>query len=205
MRFVDLALISVFAYSLPIEKLPFLKLPFFHPPSITNDLRKHTEKHLLKRDLDINELLSLAKQLLSENLNISENDMQISNYFKDSYGVSYFYAHRVINGIEVINQNAQIYFKDGHPIRLTTSFPNLADDLNYLKDVKAIISIEVAAEIAKVKLGAPKDDQSSSLIYVQTALGKLVYAHRFQVRNDAKGLWYQVSIDAYNGILSLNH
>jgi extracellular elastinolytic metalloproteinase len=203
MRFVDLAAISVFIYSLPIKNLPLLKLPFFHPPSITNDLPKHTEPHLLKRDLNINELLSLAKQSLSENLNISENDMKISHYFIDSYGVSYFYANRIINGIAVINQNAQIYFKNGQAIRLSTSFSNLNHDLKHLQDVKKEISIEVAAEIAMVKLGAPKDDQPSTLIYVQTSSGKLVYAYRFQVRNDAKGIWYQVSIDVYNGILSL--
>lgn len=61
------------------------------------------------------------------------------------------------------------------------------------------VKLEEAVEAAVYQLGAPKDNTDAEQVYLQTANGKLVYVHLFQLRDDAQAKWYQVAVDTKSG------
>ena len=121
---------------------------------------------------------------------------------KDAAGVTHIYASRKIHGVLVDNQVASIHILNGQVLSLTSSFQNGA---NFVEPKVAppavIVSLDDAVKMATKKLGAPRDNHPASNVYTQLPSGKVTYGHQFQLRDDKKGIWFQVVVDAATGQL----
>ncbi|KAJ3271318.1 hypothetical protein HDV01_006914, partial [Terramyces sp. JEL0728] len=134
-------------------------------------------------------------------LGLTKDDLEIQQSYRDDAGVDHLYAVRKINGVKVDNHNANVHVKNGQVLAFSASFSGKNQSLT-ARSVAATqpkVSLEDAVKVASKQLGAPRDDFPASQVYVQVPSGKLVFAHQFQLRDDAKNKWYQVSVDAQTG------
>ncbi|KAJ3332287.1 hypothetical protein HDU91_003127, partial [Kappamyces sp. JEL0680] len=171
-----------------------LQQPFFYPEVVTKDFPAPTAG-LRLADSDA---VSLGVTELAKELNLPESELQVSHSYRDAAGVMHVFASRLLNGQPVDNHNAAIHIKDGQVVYLTSSIPKSANRLASASPV-ATLSLDEAVKIATKELGLPRDDHAAKTVYIQLPSGSLAFAHQFQLRDDAKQRWVQVSVDAHNG------
>lgn len=186
-------------HQLQMVKRDQISLPYFYPDSsfVSKPITTGTSLAPLSAD----EVMKLAKSTLAKELKVKESEIQIVNQFTDRAGVTHVYADRLVNGIPITNQNAAVHIKNCQVSSFSSSFHSGSNNLvaPSTKEPTVVVSLAVAAKTAEAKLGAPKDNMEATLSYVQVPSGDLVYAHQFQVRDDAAHKWYHVSVDAQNG------
>lgn len=148
---------------------------------------------LMTRD----EAVEFGRKALLKELGLKESELKIVNNVQDSSGAVHIYAKRIVNGIEVANQNAAINVKDGQVTSMSSSFTT-ATPVKFLTSPK-MISLEDAVKNAQEELGATRDDFPVTTAYIQVPSGDLVEAYQFQLRNPSNFLFYQASVDKHSG------
>lgn len=189
-------------HALHLARRGDVNMPFYYPESIV------TVKNMFGsalRPLAIDEKIALAKKTLVNGLNITDRELQVMHYFIDRVGVTHVYVDRLINNVPIANQNAIVHIKNGLVASYSSSFRLNSRASNFMPAVRVkeptiVVSLAQATRNARSQLGAPRDGTNATLAYVQVPSGELVYAHQFQLRDDAKVKWYQVSVDAHNGL-----
>ena len=101
----------------------------------------------------------------------------------------------------MVNQNAQVHITENGEISSTASSFNLKTTGSKINEPVVTVPLHVAVKTAELAFGAKRDDYTPSLNYLQVRNGDLVYAHQFQVRDDEKGIWKSVSVDAASGLI----
>lgn len=100
------------------------------------------------------------------------------------------------NGVNIINQRAQIHFRNGQIISVSSPEVNHFDKRDlHINGASARISVQEAINKAETELNCKKNNIPMEMSYVEIPAG-LVYCYNFQVVNDKQKLWYYVSVDA---------
>jgi len=189
------------AVQVPVVDRRGVALPFFYPEPVhkTFDPNPALAKRSVPSDA---EDLSLAKEELVKQLGLaSVEDLQITESHRDSAGVMHVYAVEKINGVSVDNHNAAIHIQHGQVLSLSSSFAKSSKSKRSITVAApvAALSVDEATKIAEKYFGVPRDTFPAKKVYVQIPNGDLVLAHQFQLRDDAKSKWYQVSVDTTSG------
>jgi extracellular elastinolytic metalloproteinase len=183
-------------HALEFVKRNGIDVPFWYPETTA---KTFTVSPSLSEQT-IEEAVKFGVQVLQKELGLNEEELSIQQSYRDEAGVTHIYAIRKINGISVDNHNANVHIKDGQVLAFSASFGNNDSfaPLNVATPT-ARVSLERAVKVASAQLGAPRDNFPASQVYVQLPSGKMVFAHQFQLRDDSKSKWYQVTVDAENG------
>jgi extracellular elastinolytic metalloproteinase len=188
------------SHELQYVKRGDVQYPYYYNENISFNVHSPSDSDSLVPTSD-EETVSIGKQHLLETLDLSADDLEITRYYKSSDGVMHIYAVHKINNLAVINHDAAVHVLNGQIIAESASFTNAGDSLDSI-DVNepiAKITLEDAVEIATKQYGISKDDFPASNAYVELPGNKIVYVHQFQLRDDVKEKWIQVSVDASNG------
>jgi Zn-dependent metalloprotease len=209
MKMIAAITLAFCAHAAPIfatNDLKFVKrndvtLPFYYPE---NEFLSFTPSKGSKViDLSPEDILKIGIKALEKELGVSQDELKVVQHHVGTDKVTHIYTSRIVNGVQVDNQHAAVHIFNGQVIAQSASFRKSGNSFvpENIAPVESVISLDEAVKIASQQLGAPKDDHPASNVYIQIPNGKLVYAHRFQVRDDERNKWYQVSVDASNGQL----
>lgn len=178
-------------------------LPYFYPSTnyyFTGS--KSTKADSLsssKSTLSKVQMAQLAHSTIIKELKLkSPQELRIISSFTDRRNVSHFYMNRIVNGIEVSNNKAQVHILNGKVTAFSSSFK--AQVNQKIKPATAKIAIKDLIKTAETELGAKHEMEVKGYYsYVENANGILVYCYNFQTRNDEVDKWYHVAIDAETG------
>jgi extracellular elastinolytic metalloproteinase len=181
-----------------------VQLPFYYPQVFEETILEESRSLLFKRSASpVGNDLESGRQAIMSRLGISQDDFVITQSHKDKAGVMHIYASEILNGILVDNHNAAIHIKDGNVLSFSSSFTSSQSKLQKrsinVAEPNPPITLEKAVKIAVAEYSTPRDTFPAKLVYVAIENGNLVLAHQFQLLDDDKNQWYQVSVDANTG------
>jgi extracellular elastinolytic metalloproteinase len=202
-NFMNLMILANIVLSAPTEEqhaLQYVKrngveVPFWYPKVVS----KNNEVAPSLVEPSFNDSVAFGKEQLLNELKLSNEELQIQQSYQDEAGVTHLYAIRTINGVKVDNHNAAIHVKNGQVLSFSSSFVKEDSLVEPVLDTKPSWTLDRAAAKAAQLYGAPRDSYPASLVYIQVPSGNIVLAHQFQLRDDSKSKWLQVSVDAKNG------
>jgi extracellular elastinolytic metalloproteinase len=206
MHFLSAFTLSMVAQAAPTLKthdLEYVKRnevssPFFYPEN-TFETFPVTEASSLV-ELSPEDILKAGHDAIVKKLGIAPEAFKITNSNIGTDGITHIYGVHVINGVPVDNEHAAVHLtKGGQIVAQSASFQASNSFVDNVSEPKAVVSLDEAVKVASKQLGAPRDDFPASNVYVKIPSGQLVYAHQFQLRDDAQSKWYQVAVDAANG------
>jgi extracellular elastinolytic metalloproteinase len=147
------------------------------------------------------ESVRLGQEILCTALGLEQADLQLLDTNQGQDSVLHMHFSRVINGVKVDNHQASISLLGTEVIARSATFGNAANSFAapIIAPAKAKITLQDAVKIATEKYGAPQDDFPATNVYLETNENEIKYAHQFQIRNDEKLIWLQVTVDAENG------
>jgi extracellular elastinolytic metalloproteinase len=171
-------------------------LPFYYPDTVSRYY--HTPASFTFGTLQSNEsdLVEFAKSELIRKLAIPAPELHVTQHYTDS-GIFHLYGIRIINGVPVDNHNCGISIHQGRVLSIWSSFQKPRPVDRMLRQEK--ITLDEAIELAEQEFAMKKDSFPAKLVLIQVPSGELVYAHQFQLRDDIRQRWYQVSVDSNSG------
>lgn len=172
-----------------------IEVPFYYPDSTFETFR--TNNSFI--ELSDKETIKLAKDTLMEKLGLINEEIIITKSHKGGDGVMHVYAARLINGVQVDNNNAAIHIKNGQVVAQSASFLKTTKWASGVPPAKALVGLKEAEDIASKKYGIARDSFPATTVYIQLPGNEVVYAHQFQLRDDAAQKWIQVSVDSNTG------
>ncbi|KAH9245024.1 hypothetical protein BASA81_017525 [Batrachochytrium salamandrivorans] len=127
----------------------------------------------------------------------------VFNSFTDSAGVTHVYGAHILNGARIANHQASVHVKNGEVTSFSSSFGTAQhfskSDLA-VSAAKATVDFAKASSTASAQLGIPVYSEfKHAFEYVEQPDGKIVYAYKFQLRNNPLTKWVQVWCDATTG------
>lgn len=179
-----------------------IKLPFYHPVSVNYQPDIPMPNHLVAPSEK--SLIAEAKVVLATSLKLVGTDLKITQNFTDNAKILHVFVIRLIHGISVSNQNAEIRIKNGKVITIYSSItgtPSLTSLPRRSISTETAITLDQAVILAENKYGILRDEFPASLNYVQKPDGSFALVHSFQLRQKSyrDHKWYQVSVDAASG------
>lgn len=187
------------AVQIPESSQRGVNLPFFYP-EVSQQTFEASSSFVTTTEADD---LEFGRQEIMKQLGIKADDFVITQSSKDKAGVLHVYAVEKVNGITVDNHQAAVHIQNGAVLAFSSSFTSSQNKLKKrsitVAPASPPMSLNEAVKVASSQLGAPQDSHPAKLVYVSIPNGDLVLAHQFQLRDDEKSLWYQVSVDATSG------
>ncbi|KAJ1328659.1 hypothetical protein BSLG_010725 [Batrachochytrium salamandrivorans] len=136
-------------------------------------------------------MMSRLPLISSQKLNLGASDFKVFDSFTDPSGVTHVYGAHMANGIRIANHQASAHVKSGEVNFFSSSFVSAP---------KATVDFAKASATASAQLGIPVDSEfEHALEYVEQPDGKIVYAYKFQLRNNPVTKWVEVWCDATTG------
>jgi Zn-dependent metalloprotease len=176
-----------------------VKLPFYYPEVLQETFDASSSFVSTSEAED----LETGRYEIMKRLGIKGDEFAITHSNKDAAGVLHIYAVEKVNGIAVDNHAAAVHIQNGAVLAFSSSFKSSRTMLKTksiaIAPPSPPMALEEAVKVASAQLGAPQDSFPAKLVYVSIPNGDLVLAHQFQLRDDEKALWYQVSVDAATG------
>ncbi|KAH6573541.1 hypothetical protein BASA60_005969 [Batrachochytrium salamandrivorans] len=144
-----------------------------------------------------------ATDYISKKLNLGANDFKVFNSFTDAAGVTHVYGAHMVNGARIANHQASVHVKNGEVTSFSSSFgttQHFAKSDLAVSAPKATVNFKKASATASAQLGIPVYSKFEHVLeYVEQPDGKIVYAYKFQLRNNPLTKWVQVWSDAATG------
>ncbi|KAH6590586.1 hypothetical protein BASA50_009305 [Batrachochytrium salamandrivorans] len=144
-----------------------------------------------------------ATDYISNKLNLGANDFKVFNSFTDAAGVTHVYGAHMVNGARISNHQASAHVKNGEVTSFSSSFgtaQHFAKSDLAVSAPKATVNFEKASATASAQLGIPVYSEFERVLeYVEQPDGKIVYAYKFQLRDNPATKWVQVWCDATTG------
>ncbi|KAH6596110.1 hypothetical protein BASA50_005407 [Batrachochytrium salamandrivorans] len=175
-------------------------LPFHFPESVyENTPYSGAVSSSLSKEDD----LKTAIDFISNKLNLGASDFKVFNSFTDDAGVTHVYGAHMVNGARIANHQASAHVKNGEVTSFSSSFGTAQhfskSDLA-VSAPKAALDFEKASATASAQLGIPVYSEFEHVLeYVEQPDGKIVYAYKFQLRDNPLTKWVQVWSDATTG------
>ncbi|KAH9268458.1 hypothetical protein BASA83_009300 [Batrachochytrium salamandrivorans] len=176
------------------------KLPFHFPESVYEHIAYSGAAPSPSSEEDD---AKTAIDYICKKLDLGESDFKVSNSLTDSAGVTHVYGVHMINDIRVANHKASVHAKNGQVTYFSSSF---GTDQHFSKSelvvsaAKATVDFERASDTASTQLGIPVYSKfEHTFEYVEQPDGKIVYAYKFQLRNNPTTKWVEVWCDATTG------
>ncbi|KAH6591715.1 hypothetical protein BASA50_008534 [Batrachochytrium salamandrivorans] len=175
-------------------------LPFHFPKSVCENIpHSDTASSSFSKKDDV----KTATDFISKKLNLGASDFKVFDSFTDYAGVTHVYGAHMANGARIANHQAAAHVKNGQVTSFSSSFgtaQHLAKRDITVSAPKATLDFAKASATASAQLGIPVDSESEhALEYVEQPDGKIVYAYKFQLRNNPMTKWVQVWCDATTG------
>ncbi|KAH9248784.1 hypothetical protein BASA81_013529 [Batrachochytrium salamandrivorans] len=144
-----------------------------------------------------------ATDYIYNKLNLGVDDFKVFDSFTDSAGVTHVYGAHMVNDIRIANHQAAAHVKNGQVVSFSSSFgtaQHFAKRDLIIFEPKATVDFERASATASAQLNIPVYSEfEHALEYVEQPDGKIVYAYKFQLRNNPLTKWVQVWCDATTG------
>ena len=184
-------------HALTMVKRDGVSLPFHYPESSVKSVNSAS---FVPVSLNESQMGDLAAQTIAKEYGVDAKQLKKVSQFTDKGGVTHVYLDRLVNGVEVRNQNAAVHIQNGQ----VTSF---SASINVKKNLKApvvapvvpVISEQEAIKAAEAALGVPKDETAVYQGYLEMPSGDLAMTYMMQVRDDKASKWFHVAVDAHNG------
>ncbi|KAH6586928.1 hypothetical protein BASA50_000292 [Batrachochytrium salamandrivorans] len=176
------------------------ELPFHFPESVYENTPYSGAASL---SLSKEDEVKTATDYISNKLNLGADDFKVFNSFTDAAGVTHVYGAHMVNGARISNHQASAHVKNGEVTSFSSSFgtaQHFAKSDLAVSAAKATVDFERASATASAQLGIPVYSEFERVLeYVEQPDGKIVYAYKFQLRNDPVTKWVQVWCDAATG------
>ncbi|KAL2919754.1 hypothetical protein HK105_200670 [Polyrhizophydium stewartii] len=176
------------------------KLPFFFPESVFEAVPPSGKASLGK--ISEAQAVKIATDFLAAKLGIAAADFKVANSFTDASGTTHVYGAQQTNGVRIANHQAAAHVQNGEVVAFSSSFGTSQHLVKpRIPPVYAKLTVEQAIAKAVKDTGIPHfKDFAAVSEYVNTGSG-IVFAHKFQLRDDAKAQWVQVWVDASTGAI----
>jgi extracellular elastinolytic metalloproteinase len=175
-----------------------VEFPFHYSENVSFTVKTPTASAQILPALD-DEIVAQGKEHLMKILGLNKDELEITRFFKSKDGVMHIYATHKINNIAVVNHDAAVHILNGEIIAESASFTGDSLDSSLISESTSIISLEEAVKIASKEYDLPRDEFPAKYAYVEIPGNKIVYVHQFQLRDDKKQQWMEVSVDARSG------
>ncbi|KAH6563190.1 hypothetical protein BASA50_000989 [Batrachochytrium salamandrivorans] len=137
-----------------------------------------------------------ATDYIFKKLDLGENDFKVVDSYTDYFGISHVYGTHMINDVGVSNHQAAAHAKNGEVAFFSTSFgteQHLAKKDLIISEPKATLDFKQASATASAQLGIPVySEVEHTFEYVELPDGKVVYAYKFQLRDNPVTKWVEV-------------
>ncbi|KAH6565583.1 hypothetical protein BASA62_007165 [Batrachochytrium salamandrivorans] len=175
-------------------------LPFHFPASVyENTPYSGAASSSLSKEDEV----KTATDYISNKLNLGANDFKVFNSFTDAAGVTHVYGAHMVNGARISNHQASAHVKNGEVTSFSSSFgtaQHFAKSDLAVSAPKATVDFAKASATASAQLGIPVYSEFERVLeYVEQPDGKIVYAYKFQLRDNPATKWVQVWCDAATG------
>ena len=199
-----LLLQTVLALPSPIEtaSIPSVKgsnnidLPFFYP---SVEMHRYPVQSPSSKIFNDSDDVEFAKAELLHILILTEEELEIKEYHRDSAGVLHVYARQLVNGIPIDNRNAAIHIQDKQVLVFSSSLTDILTKPSAPNSSPQPLSLEECVAIAERAYGIKRDDFPENKIYVQLPDRTLSLSYQFQLRDETDNKWLQVSVDSRTG------
>ncbi|KAH6590567.1 hypothetical protein BASA50_002499 [Batrachochytrium salamandrivorans] len=175
-------------------------LPFHFPESVYENT-PYSGAALLS--LSKEDEVKTATDYISNKLNLGADDFKVFNSFTDAAGVTHVYGAHMVNGARISNHQASAHVKNGEVTSFSSSFgtaQHFAKSDLAVSAPKATVDFAKASATASAQLGIPVYSEFERVLeYVEQPDGKIVYAYKFQLRDNPATKWVQVWCDAATG------
>ena len=142
----------------------------------------------------------VAAKTLIDRLHITKDDFEFTAINHAKNGVTYFYAHRLIDGVKVSNEVANVVVKNGVVLSVSDTFSKKKPGPQ-TRTRELTISLKEAVKIAEDAIGAPRDDYPASKVYITDKDNNRVFCHQFQLKDIDKDIFCRVSVDMVTGAI----
>ncbi|KAL2911272.1 decapping endonuclease targeting mRNA [Polyrhizophydium stewartii] len=176
------------------------KLPFYFPESVYETVNEDAASRPSFASIPEDQAVKIATDFLTAKLGITADEFQVANSFTDASGTTHVYGAQFANGVRVANHQAAAHVKNGEVVSYSSSF---GTDQHLVKPhippVQAKLTADDAVAKAVASTGIPHHKDFTTVSeYVNTG-SAIVYAHKLQLRDENKGQWVQVWVDANTG------
>ncbi|KAH9272728.1 hypothetical protein BASA83_004930 [Batrachochytrium salamandrivorans] len=176
------------------------ELPFYFPESVYESIPHSSAPPSPSSETDN---IKTATDFISKRLNLSENDFKVFDSYTDPFGITHVYGAHMINGASISNHQAAAHVNNGEVTSFSSSFnkaQHLAKRDFIVSAAEATVDFAKASATASAQLGIPVYSEFEHILeYVELPDGKVVYAYKFQLRDDPLTKWFQVWSDATTG------
>ncbi|KAH6569965.1 hypothetical protein BASA62_004536 [Batrachochytrium salamandrivorans] len=140
--------------------------------------------------------VKIATDYIYNKLNLGAGDFKVFDSFTDSAGVTHVYGAHMVNDIRIANHQASAHVKNGQVVSFSSSFgtaQHFAKRDLIISEPKATVDFERASATASAQLNIPVYSEfEHALEYVEQPDGNVVYAYKFQLRNNPLTKWVQL-------------
>ncbi|KAH6563189.1 hypothetical protein BASA60_010816 [Batrachochytrium salamandrivorans] len=176
------------------------ELPFYFPKSVYEDIPHSGDSPSPSSEEDG---IKTATDFISTRLNLGENDFKVVNSYTDLFGIGHVYGTHMVNGASVSNHQAAAHVNNGEVAFFSTSFgteQHLAKRDLAVSEPKVTLSFGEVSSTVSTKLGIPVYSEfEHTFEYVELPDGKVVYAYKFQLRDNPLTRWVEVWCDTTTG------
>ncbi|KAH9265851.1 hypothetical protein BASA84_001398 [Batrachochytrium salamandrivorans] len=169
------------------------EFPFYFPESVYESIPHSGAPPSPSSETDG---VKTAIDFISNRLNLGENDFKVFNSYTDYTGITHVYGTHMVNGASISNHQAAAHVNNGEVTCFSSSFgtdQHLAKRDLAVSEPEATLGFEEVSVIASTKLDIPVYSEFEHILeYVAQSDGKVVYAYKFQLRNDPVTRWIQV-------------
>ncbi|KAJ1340911.1 hypothetical protein BSLG_010824 [Batrachochytrium salamandrivorans] len=176
------------------------EFPFYFPESVYESIPHSGDA---PSSLSKEDGVKTATDFISNRLSLGENDFKVVNSYTDPFGITHVYGTHMLNDVSISNHQAAAHVKNGQVTSFSTSFgtdQHLAKRDLAVSEPKATLSFEQVSVTISTKLGIPVYSEFEHILeYVAQSDGKIVYAYKFQLRDNPVTRWIEVWCDATTG------
>ncbi|KAL2914664.1 hypothetical protein HK105_205803 [Polyrhizophydium stewartii] len=174
------------------------KLPFFFPKSVYERVAPTGPASFSK--VSEAKAVQIATDFLVAKLGLAADEFKVANSFADASGTTHVYGAHQANGVRIANHQAAAHVQNGHVVSFSSSFGTSQHLIKpRIPPMNAKLTVDQAIGRAVESTGIPHHaDFAAVSEYVNTG-SDIVFAHKFQLRDEAKGQWVQVWADANTG------
>ena len=178
-----------------------LDLPFYYPPVTFKAFS--TAPQVADRTTspgnDDKQDAEFGKNTLAKELGLSTEQIEITEFHRDSAGVLHVYTRELVNNIPIDNRNAAIHIQNHQVVAISSSFTK-SKPVSPAAPVQRL-GLSEAVKIAEEKYSMKRDEHPATNVFIQAPDNSLIYGHQFQLRDDRAGKWIQVTVDAKTGAI----
>ncbi|KAH6594752.1 hypothetical protein BASA50_006427 [Batrachochytrium salamandrivorans] len=176
------------------------KFPFYFPNSVYESI---LYSDLVSLSFSERDDVKIATDFICNKLNLDADDFKVFDFFTDAAGVTHVYGAHMINNVRIANHHAAAHAKNGQVTSFSSSFGTTQHfskrDL-IISAPEATVDFEQVSVTISAKLEIPVySDFEYVLEYVEQPDGRIVYAYKFQLRNNPVTKWVEVWCDAGTG------